>query len=45
MDLPQDSVIPPLGIYPKDALSYHKGNLLNYIYSSLICNSQKLETI
>ena len=36
--------IPLLGIYPKDALPYHKGHLLHYVHSSFIGNRQKLET-
>ena len=50
--LPEDPVIPLLGIYPKDVLPYHKNTsstmfiLINnsLIYNSLIYNSQKLET-
>jgi hypothetical protein len=32
-----------LCIYPKDIPPYHK-DMLHYAQSSLICNSQKLET-
>jgi hypothetical protein len=40
-NLPEDPVIPVLGIYPKDAL---KGHMFHYVHSSLICDNQKLET-
>jgi hypothetical protein len=40
IQLPADPAIPLLGIYPKDAPTYH----IHYVHSSLICDSQKLET-
>jgi hypothetical protein len=40
--LPEDPAIPLLGIYPEDA---PEGHMLHYVHSSLIYNSQKLETI
>jgi hypothetical protein len=39
--LPQESAIPLLDIYTKDAPPSHK---LNYVYSSFIYNSQNLGT-
>jgi hypothetical protein len=44
IDLPEDPAIPLLGIYPKDAPTMPQGHLYHYVYSSLICDSQKLET-
>jgi hypothetical protein len=35
MDLPQDPAIPLLGIYPKDAASYHKDTCLNMFIAGL----------
>jgi hypothetical protein len=40
IDLPEDSAIPLLGIYPKDA---PQGHVFDYVHSGLICDSQKLE--
>jgi hypothetical protein len=37
--IPEDTAIPLLGTYPEDAPTY---NLLHYVHSSLIYNSQKL---
>ena len=42
IDLPEDSAIPLLGIYPKDSPPCHRGTCYT-VYSSLICDSQKLE--
>jgi hypothetical protein len=41
--LPEDSSIPLLGIYPQNSPPYHNGMCSKNIYSSLICNSQKLK--
>jgi hypothetical protein len=41
--LPEDPVIPLLGIYPEDAPTCNK-DMFHYVHSSLIYNSQKLET-
>jgi hypothetical protein len=43
IDLPEDPAIPLLGIYPKDAPPCHRGHMLHYVHSDLICDSQKLE--
>ena len=43
-NLPQDPAIPLLGIYPKDAQSCHKGHVLSYVHSSIVCLSQNLES-
>jgi hypothetical protein len=40
--LPEDSAIPLLGIYPEQAPTCNK-DMLHYVHSSLIYNSQKLE--
>jgi hypothetical protein len=37
--LPEDPVIPLLGIYPKDAPPYHKDVCSTMFMNSLICNS------
>ena len=42
--LPEDPSTPLLCIYPKDYPPYHNGTCSKYVHSSLICNSQKLET-
>ena len=43
--LPEDPAMPFLGIYTKDAPSYQRDTCsMVFIDSSLICNSQKLET-
>jgi hypothetical protein len=44
IDLPEDPAIPFLGIYSKRCPTTPQGHGLHYIYSGLICNSQKLET-
>jgi hypothetical protein len=38
----EDPAIPLLGIYPEDVPTDNK-NMLHYVHSSLIYNSQKLE--
>ena len=43
IELPKDSAISLLGIYPKDAPPCHRGSCFYYVHSGLICNSQKLE--
>ena len=43
MRLPEDPVIPLLGIYPKDSHCMQYRHMLHYVQSSLIYNSQKLE--
>jgi hypothetical protein len=40
IELPEYAAISLLGIYPKDAPSWHRGTCLLY----LVCDSQKLET-
>lgn len=43
IDLLEDPAIPLLGIYPK--LPHHAtGHMFHYVHSSLVCDSQKLET-
>jgi hypothetical protein len=42
--LPEDPAIPLLGILPKRCSSISQGHVFHYVHSSLICNSQKLET-
>jgi hypothetical protein len=45
IDLPEDPAIPLMGIYLKDALPCHWGTCsTTCVQSSLICDSQKLET-
>ena len=44
INLPQDPAIPLLGIYPRCSIILQR-HLLNYVHSSIICNSQDLETI
>jgi hypothetical protein len=44
-NLPEDTVIPLLGIYPKDAPSYQRILVPLYVHSSFTYNSLKLETI
>ena len=42
-DLPEDPAIPFLGIYPQK-MPYHAiAAVFHYVYTSLICDSQKLE--
>jgi hypothetical protein len=43
-DLPEDPAITLLGINPKDAPPYHRGILFYYVHSSLVCDTEKLET-
>ena len=47
INLPQDPVIPLLGIKPRyQGFSFiPQGHLLNCVHSNFICNSQKLETV
>jgi len=42
--LPEDLAIPLLELYPKDVPPMPQGHLFHYVHSSLICDSQKLET-
>jgi hypothetical protein len=43
IDLPEDPAIPFLGIYPQK-MPYHAiAAVFHYVYTSLICDSQKLE--
>ena len=44
INLPQDQVIPLLGIYTKDAQAYHKDTCSTMLITVLFCNSQNLET-
>jgi hypothetical protein len=39
----EDPAIPLLGIYPEDVPTGKKDNMLHYVHSSLIYNSQKLK--
>jgi hypothetical protein len=43
-DLPEDPAITLLGIYSKDAPNMPQGQVLHYVHSGLICDSQKLKT-
>ncbi|EGV97550.1 Retrovirus-related Pol polyprotein LINE-1 [Cricetulus griseus] len=42
ISLPQDPAI-PLQHIPKRSTFIQQGHLFNYVHSSIICNSQKLE--
>jgi hypothetical protein len=41
--LPEDPAIQFLGIYPEDVPTCNKDNMLHYVLSTLIYNSQKLK--
>ena len=43
VNLPQDTAIPLLGIYPRCPIILQK-HLFNYVHSCTMCNSQNLET-
>ena len=44
IDLPEDTAITLSGIYPKDAHHATGTHVFQYVHSSFICDSQKLET-
>jgi hypothetical protein len=44
IDLPEDPAIPLLDIYLKDAPIMPQEHMFHCVHSSLICDSQKLET-
>jgi hypothetical protein len=43
IDPPEDSTILLLGICPEDAPPPIQGHRLHYVYSSLICDTKKVE--